>query len=82
MTFIEMYALFALATALTALYELVYPVLSFRKKKKAIVEHEVAIYITLFVLFLLIPFLVFFSCVIPHKGVKFRTGLYQGLFKD
>ena len=76
---ILLYTLFALTTAFTALYEILFPVIQ-RRKETYKVENELVVYITFFSLSLLIAPLIFLSCIIPSMGDRFRNSLYNGLF--
>lgn len=76
MEILGFYTLFAIATSLTALYELVLPV--FRTQEK--VEHPYLLVIVFFLIFVLAAPLVFLSCIVPSMGVRFRIALQEGVF--
>jgi len=75
------YTLFALTTAFTSIYEILFPVIQ-RRKETSKVENEAVVYITFFSLSFLIAPLIFFSCIIPSMGDRFRNSLYNGLFES
>lgn len=75
------YLLFALTTAFTAVYEILYPVMQLRKQEFE-VENQTVTYVTFFLLTFLIAPLIFLSCVIPSMGERFRNSLYDGLFES
>lgn len=81
-----LYMLFAVATSLTSLYELVYPVMSKEAAELSLegkkVESVFIIYVTFLILNTLAAPLVFFSCVIPSWGDRFRATLQKALFKE
>lgn len=82
MDLIYLYLIFAAATSLTSLYELVHPVLlelAIFNKDDLMIEHT---YLTYFVFLLsgiaLAPALLL-PCVVPSLGVKFRLSLLNVL---
>ena len=81
MVIFQIYCLFALTTAFTAMYELVNPVLRKQLKEKGKLEQYKTIQITIFILCLLIAPLVFLSCVVPEYGIRFRETLQKALFE-
>jgi len=81
MSLLVIYAIFAIATALTAIYELTLPVLSLRKQENKPMQSIILLLITFFLVYLLIAPLVFFSCIIPSWGDAFKKYLYRGLFE-
>jgi hypothetical protein len=83
MEYFYFYCLFAVTTSLTALYELVWPVLRKRRKDDPKPVATVGILIfTLFILMILVAPLIFFSCIIPEWGIRFRETLYTALFEE
>lgn len=74
MSFLEIYAIFAIATALVSLYELVWPVIAHRD-----IEYKKLYLLVFFMLDLLVAPLVFLSCIIPSWGERFRDGLGKEL---
>jgi hypothetical protein len=83
MEYFYFYCLFAVTTSLTALYELVWPVLRKRKKwDPKPIQNKWILVITLFLLMTLAAPLVFFSCIIPEWGQRFRETLYKALFEE
>lgn len=84
MNIFEWYMLFAVTTALVAVYELLHPVM---KKRIADIEPDNVEnlplhYITFFLVSVLIAPMVFLSCIIPEWGMIFREKLYTGLFTE
>ena len=79
MDFFFIYCLFALTTAFSAVYELLMPVVTLEEKEGK-VEYKVVMYITFFFFSILIAPLVFFSCIKPSMGDRFRDALRKGLF--
>ncbi len=74
------YAIFALATALTALYEILGPVMLHERMSEGIVDNARMIYLAFFLIVLLVAPVVFLSCIIPSMGERFRNSLAKGLF--
>lgn len=77
-----LYCLFAITTALTAMYELVIPVVSRRDKDPKPWQGKHIMYFTLFILCMLAAPLVILSCFIPSWGDRFRGTLYTALFEE
>jgi hypothetical protein len=82
MNFLALYAIFAIATSLTALYELVTPVINKRKVERGDTMPIPLLYIIFFCINMLIAPIVFLSCIIPEWGIRFREALYDGLYKE
>lgn len=82
MSFLAIYAIFAIATSLTALYELVIPVINKRKAEGMDTMPIPLLYIIFFCINVLIAPIVFLSCIIPEWGIRFRESLYDGLYKE
>jgi len=80
MIILYFYLLFATTTAITAIYEILMPVLKRRFTEGFPVENMIATYIAFFFLTVLIAPMIFFSCIIPSMGERFRNSLYDGLF--
>jgi hypothetical protein len=77
----ELYCLFAITTSIVAIYELLMPVIRRRREELGgPVPDTASIYITTFLINILVAPLVFFSCIIPSWGERFRKALYDGLF--
>lgn len=74
------YCGFALTTALTAMYELLNPVIVARKLAKLPVENEFLLYFTFLIVAFLGAPLVFLSCLIPSWGERFRNALSDSMF--
>lgn len=76
------YTIFALATAIMAMFELANPVIDMVEKhypESNTVKYKFITRFTLFVTWLLIAPAVFFSCIIPSVGEATRKGLAKGL---
>lgn len=80
MTLIYIYMLFALTTAFAAVYEILMPVINRKLAEGAKVDGVVTTYIVFFFMAILIAPMLFFSCIIPSMGVRFRNALYDGLY--
>lgn len=80
MEILYFYALFAVTTAITSLYELIAPVVHKKLELDGHIENKAIIYLTFFLLSILIAPFTFISCIIPEMGIRFREGLYDGLF--
>ncbi len=80
MEYVLIYALFAITTSLTAIYELLNPVINRRLSELYTVENKFLIYFVFFLLSLIIAPLIFVSCIVPSIGNTFRESLYEGLF--
>ena len=74
------YAIFAIATALTAIYEILYPVILHERMSEGVVDNARMIYLAFFLIVILVAPVVFFSCIIPSMGERFRNSLAKGLF--
>lgn len=81
MSFIFFYSIFAVATGIAALYELLVPIVQQRLLEGFEVRNMYMTYFVFFVIVTIVAPLVFFSCVIPSMGDTFRKSLYKGLFK-
>ena len=81
MSFILLYCLFAVATGLCAMYELLYPVLQRRAEEKLEIRSKYITYIVFLLMAIITAPLVFFSCIVPSMGDTFRKFLYIGLFE-
>ncbi len=78
---LEIYGLFALTTAIYAIFELLVPVMRRRRRETGkSVPDTAVIYFTAFMMNILIAPAIFLSCVIPSWGERFRKALYDGLF--
>lgn len=80
MSIVGFYILFALTTSLASLVELVYPVISRRKKEQLESPSAILLYSVFLLLNALAAPLVFFSCIVPSWGTRFRESLYKGLY--
>ena len=80
MSFLFIYSIFATATGIAALYELLVPVMQQRSIEGFEIKNMYATYITFFVIVVIVAPLVFFSCIIPSMGDTFKKSLYTGLF--
>jgi hypothetical protein len=85
MDFLYFYGLFALTTAVVAVYELYWPVLSqlmVTHPELSVVQYWKIALVTLFFGSLFLAPVLFFVCIIPSKGERFRTALTLGLEKS
>lgn len=82
MTIFQWYCLFALTTAVVAVYELLYPVIRKRISVEGKVNDVFITYVTFFLLALLTAPAMLVSCLMPSAGEKFREVLYRELFKE
>ena len=80
MDFLFWYGLFALTTALAAVYELVIPVLNKEQTLKGTVENYYIYYVVFIPLFIITAPLVFLMTVVPNFGESFRNTLHNSLF--
>ena len=80
MSFTDWYLLFSLTTAICAVLELLVPVMKTEKTESGKISAEKLIYIVFFTMSIILAPLVFFSCIIPSMGSRFRDSLYNGLF--
>ncbi|CAB4174469.1 hypothetical protein UFOVP961_50 [uncultured Caudovirales phage] len=80
MTFISLYIGFCITTAIAALIELLAPVISRKIEESGQIEAKLTIYMTFFLVTILAAPMVFFSCIVPSVGERFREALYKGLF--
>lgn len=76
------YVLFALTTAIVAIYELLHPVVVRRINNNKTVNDKIIIYITFFILAMLTAPVILISCLMPSAGEKFREVLYRELFEE
>lgn len=79
MTFLYLYAIFAMATAINSMFEIVHPVIKLESQIEK-VEAKGLLYMIAFCLALLAAPLVFLACVVPHIGDSFRKGFREGVF--
>ena len=81
MIIVELYIIFALTTALMAVFDILRPVI--RRSKEAGIEEKslFAIYLVFFAVVFISAPAVFLSCIIPSQTLAFRDSLYIGLFE-
>lgn len=82
MEVIIFYGIFAVATGLTFLYEIVYPVLTELYKidpKNVLIEYKLLSYLTFFLFSLIVAPLVLPATLIPTWGIRFRSSLLLSL---
>ena len=82
MGFVMAYALFALTTAIAAMYELVFPVYKEVAKEQPdtpLVEYKTITLSTFFVLCFMIAPLVFIPSIVPSRGQRFRSALKNSM---
>lgn len=82
MGFLVLYFIFAIATSLTALYELVSPVINMRKAEGKETMPIPLLYLIFFCINMLIAPLVFLNCIVPEFGIRFKEKLYEGLYSE
>jgi len=82
MSFLFIYSIFAIATSISALYELMVPIMQQRALEGFEIKNKCMTYFVFFVIVTIVAPLVFFSCVIPSMGETFKKSLYKGLFKE
>jgi uncharacterized membrane protein YcfT len=82
MEWLLIYALFAITTALTSIYELCMPVIQAKVAKSGKLDNKYIYYFTFFIVGVLMAPLVFFSCVVPSMGERFRDTLANNLFLE
>lgn len=80
MSFTDWYLLFSLTTAICSVLELLVPVMKAEKTESGKIDAETLIYIVFFTMSIILAPLVFFSCIVPSMGNRFRDSLYNGLF--
>ena len=82
MEYYTAYMLFALTTSLTALYELVYPVMRKQEQENGPIENKGLYYFIFLTLNTLVAPMVFLMCIIPSWGERFRASLQNSLFEQ
>lgn len=82
MNWILIYALFAVTTALTSIYELLMPVIKDKIAKTGKLDYKYIYYFSFFIVGILMAPLVFCSCVVPSMGQRFRDTLANNLFLE
>jgi uncharacterized membrane protein len=80
MIVLYIYALFALTTAFTSLYEILMPVINRRSKEGLETDSTFMTYIIFFCMAFVLAPLLFLSCILPSMGERFRSSLYDGLY--
>jgi hypothetical protein len=81
MIYLQIYALFALTTAIAAHYELIWPVIQKESlDTDSIVPNRFLLSIVFMCINILAAPLVFLSCIIPEWGIRFRETLQTALF--
>lgn len=82
---LELYVLFAMTTAIAALFELYLPVLKsvqLRNPDNTVIHNRKLTLFTLVILALVLAPLIFPSCIIPSMGQRFRDTLEEGFSKE
>ena len=82
MDLLDGYILFSLTTAITASIELLYPVILKQTKEIGMVESKLTIYTVFIVISTMFAPFIFFSCIIPSWGERFKNSLRKGLFPE
>lgn len=81
MSLLVAYVIFALTTALTAILELLYPVVhKCETDTDSILPKKYILYATFFAFSVVLAPVIFFSCIVPSMNARFRDSLYNGLF--
>lgn len=80
MIIIELYIIFALTTALMAVFDILRPVIRRSREEGIEEENLLAIYVVFFAVVFVSAPAVFLSCIIPSQTIAFRDSLYIGLF--
>lgn len=81
MDWLLIYGLFALTTALTGIYELIYPVFQREEIPWDTLAPKWLFYFVFLVLFLIAAPLVIFSCLVPEWGIRFRETIFEEMMK-
>ena len=79
---LTLYALCALTTAFTGIYELIMPVLNNEKIDWSTRPSKVLFYIVFFIMFLLCAPLVILSCLVPSWGIQFRESVLEVMLEE
>jgi|VirMetMinimDraft_7_1064189.scaffolds.fasta_scaffold79009_1 hypothetical protein len=74
------YIIFALTTAIHAMFSIVYPVLNKGKLEGMNTENTMITYITFFVIIALVAPIIIMSCIVPSMTERFKIALYEGIF--
>jgi len=82
MDLLDWYILFSLTTAITAAVELLYPVIVRQMEEVGQVESKITIYTVFLVVSTIFAPFIFFSCIIPSWGERFKNSLHKGLFPE
>jgi hypothetical protein len=82
MDLLDWYILFCLTTAITASIELLYPVIAKQVEEVGGVDSKLTIYIVFLLVSTLFAPFIFFSCIIPSWGDRFKISLHKGLFLE
>ena len=82
MELLSLYAIFAIATAFSAIYQILMPVVAVRQDEGHVVESKFVVYTTFFILTVMLAPIIFFSCIIPSMCDRFQGALYKGLFSQ
>ena len=82
MEFLFFYAIFALTTSFASVYQILIPVIDFRKSEGYEVESTFIVYVTFFILNVILAPVVFLSCIVPSMCDRFQAALYKGLFPE
>lgn len=73
------YILFAVTTGFVSIYELLHPVVVGRV---APIENRFLVYVTFFLICVLVAPVVFLSCIVPSMGERFRNTVEVALFEE
>jgi hypothetical protein len=75
------YSIFALATGITACYELLAPVFSMREAAGLDVAHRIKGYVIFFLMSTVLAPFVIFCVLIPRYSNLFQAALYEGVYE-
>ncbi len=78
MTVLTLYVLFALTTAIVAVYELILPLRSMLDEDK-IIEQWYIVVVTFFMIAVLVAPAILLPCLIPSMGDRFREAILKEL---
>ncbi len=81
MTVLTLYVLFALTTAIVAVYELILPLRSMLDEDK-IIEQWYIVVVTFFMIAVLVAPAILLPCLIPSMGDRFREAILKELQVD
>lgn len=81
MIWFQIYMLFAVTTGITAVLELLMPVVA-EYEKDHVISQKYVTYFTFFIVSVLMAPAVLLSCLVPSMGDRFRKVLVTSLFQE